>query len=55
MNTTSLLGSLIAGATTLRMCAQADDALAHVQRISDSAATHQCVGYGTIPGTTFLG
>ncbi len=32
---TSLLGSLIAGATTLRMCAQADDALAHVQRISD--------------------
>lgn len=31
---TSLLGSLIAGATTLRMFAQADDALAHVQRIS---------------------
>lgn len=30
---TSLLGSLIAGATTLRMFAQADDALTHVQRI----------------------
>ncbi len=32
---TSLLGSLLAGATTLRLFAQAADALRHIQRISD--------------------